>query len=835
LKRAFPQKVKPVSYHQIETDATVGQSKQATSGVNRRARTSAAMIGLALSMGASSLLLPRQDDGAAAAEPQPTESTLAAGPLATQAASSPSGMSVEADATASISLPDTSTVDHVVQQGQTLWQIAHRYHVNVEVLATTNGLTVASVLQVGQTLKIPTTVSEPDSSTAAQQPAAPTELQVAEVPDAEVQSSSPVDVDSQLKAEQDEALNLLRQNREKLRSSLAELQSEQSQSSTPDAPKVQIVPSQEEVKAPEQSASLSEETIATSAASDEPAQTTALTAASSSMTHQVKPGDTLDAIARIYQVSPQEVAAVNHLSNPDWLQVNQALVIPQVSPVVHAPTAAMVPSADAPTSLPTVVASATSQNSASSSQSVEAASTGYQVSPGDTIGEIAQRYNVPEMALAEANHLTNPNLIVVNQVLTIPSVEAAVPTELSSAPVADPPSLPVSVAPATTMPEQFAPEAAPDGSATPANSQISTTIMVPTVPMANGLPAANEIAVVPPSPETEAQLSQNAESIATAPTGVTPAHNRGSSQPLTDTTIGSNPYVDNLMAEILSLRDRYQQEAASTQAAALPQPTAQAEVVAAAPVNEPVALVGRPESANARNPEFNSDHYIQGLQAEVRRLQQEQQAAQSQPTSPVVAAAPTATPVVPATPSPQAASSSTESQRQLVAVAPLGSESYEPLLQPITGRTVSPDLPPLPGAEAYLPEGAPTFNGYLWPTRGTLTSGYGWRWGRMHRGIDIGAPTGTPVVAAAAGEVVFSGWNSGGYGNMVDIRHADGSVTRYAHNSRLLVRVGQQVDQGQTISEVGSTGYSTGPHLHFEVHLPSQGTVNPIAYLPASR
>jgi murein DD-endopeptidase MepM/ murein hydrolase activator NlpD len=102
----------------------------------------------------------------------------------------------------------------------------------------------------------------------------------------------------------------------------------------------------------------------------------------------------------------------------------------------------------------------------------------------------------------------------------------------------------------------------------------------------------------------------------------------------------------------------------------------------------------------------------------------------------------------------------------------------------------------------------------------------------MHRGIDIAAPIGTPVHAAAAGVVEFSAWNSGGYGNMIDIRHPDGTVTRYAHLSRSLVRAGQQVEQGDQIALVGSTGYSTGPHLHFEVHLPNQGTVNPIAYLP---
>ncbi|MEM0980266.1 MAG: M23 family metallopeptidase, partial [Cyanobacteria bacterium P01_H01_bin.58] len=115
---------------------------------------------------------------------------------------------------------------------------------------------------------------------------------------------------------------------------------------------------------------------------------------------------------------------------------------------------------------------------------------------------------------------------------------------------------------------------------------------------------------------------------------------------------------------------------------------------------------------------------------------------------------------------------------------------------------------------------------------GVLTSGYGWRWGRMHRGIDVAGPVGTPIFAAAPGVVTRSGWNSGGYGNLVEIRHSDGSMTRYAHNSRNVVESGQQVTQGQKIAEMGSTGYSTGPHLHFEIHLPNQGAVNPMALLP---
>ena len=116
-----------------------------------------------------------------------------------------------------------------------------------------------------------------------------------------------------------------------------------------------------------------------------------------------------------------------------------------------------------------------------------------------------------------------------------------------------------------------------------------------------------------------------------------------------------------------------------------------------------------------------------------------------------------------------------------------------------------------------------------WPVRGRLTSGYGPRWGRYHYGIDLAVPTGTPVRAAAAGVVTFSGWE-GGYGYLVVIDHGQRVETRYAHNSQLLVRPGQRVRRGEIIARSGNTGNSTGPHVHFEIRYRGQA-VNPLRYL----
>ena len=163
-----------------------------------------------------------------------------------------------------------------------------------------------------------------------------------------------------------------------------------------------------------------------------------------------------------------------------------------------------------------------------------------------------------------------------------------------------------------------------------------------------------------------------------------------------------------------------------------------------------------------------------------------------------------------------------------------GMENYENYKDSITiplGASIMPELPPLSSPEQYLPQSPTEFEGYIWPAKGKLTSGYGWRWGRLHRGIDIAAPIGTPIVATASGEVISAGWNSGGYGNLVKVKHADGNVSFYAHNHRILVRRGQRVEQGQQIAQMGSTGYSTGPHLHFEIRSNGKKAVNPVAYL----
>jgi len=258
-------------------------------------------------------------------------------------------------------------------------------------------------------------------------------------------------------------------------------------------------------------------------------------------------------------------------------------------------------------------------------------------------------------------------------------------------------------------------------------------------------------------------------------------------------------YVDHLLADVVKLRQKYRSSALAYRSTS-------------SSFKESVV---EPTIANDRrvfNPEF-----------------------QSTPVQPTLVPATSAARVQKVVNSPSLPQVSSYTAPRIIARASVGADAYAPLVQKSARRMVSPQMPTIGSSESYLPSGKAAMKGYIWPAEGALTSGYGQRWGRMHRGIDVAAPVGTPIVAAAPGVVSFSGWNDGGYGYLVEVDHADGSMTRYAHNSRLLVSSGQTVGQGQQISEMGSTGFSTGPHLHFEIHPSGQGAVNPMAFLPNDR
>jgi murein DD-endopeptidase MepM/ murein hydrolase activator NlpD len=682
LKRTIPQKVTPVSHSIAESGEVVEPSKQANSETNRRARTSAAVIGLAISMGAQSLLIVHQTDDAIAAEPSGESTVATAAPV--------NGVVDEATASApSLSPLGNRVVEHVVQEGQTIWQLANLYGVSAGTIAITNNLPLASVLHVGQVLKVP--LSSPSNSGSV--PA----LGRGESPSyyGLVADNSTLEQSVTLKAKQDAALDQMQHKREELRAGLSKLKS-----ANQEAPSTR----------------------------DKASESSLAAAVTPAITHRVAAGDTLSAIAKTYGVSLGALAKANRISNPNFIHVNQVLTVPNA------------------TAFAPVARTAAHKNSQLVAMAPKVATSGVPVITSDT---------QPDGVLAPvAGVLPSP---VADQASTGDQAPHPAATVQFQGRLA---SLPTQPEPATPADSVQKPEAA----AASADTQVAT------------------------APFAVAPLSQSDDS---------------ANQMRRD-------YVENLRQDIVKLREKYKN---SPEVAPLVSLT-DSKIAAIVPMVPPRAEAL--SSGDRVNPEMSSANYADSLRYQVRKLRNRVQTNQTAAATPAGSLAPV----------------STRSSSTLVATAPLGSQTYEPLVPSSLGQMVSPDLPPLGGVENYLPGNSGKFNGYIWPAKGLLTSGYGWRWGRMHKGIDVAAPIGTPVVAAAPGVVISAGWNSGGYGNLVEIQHADGSVTLYAHNNRILVREGQSVEQGQQIAEMGSTGYSTGPHCHFEVHLPGHGAVNPIAYLP---
>ena len=150
---------------------------------------------------------------------------------------------------------------------------------------------------------------------------------------------------------------------------------------------------------------------------------------------------------------------------------------------------------------------------------------------------------------------------------------------------------------------------------------------------------------------------------------------------------------------------------------------------------------------------------------------------------------------------------------------------------PLPAPPPPPVAAPAPPVVAPAPPPPPPPPQFVRPGTGRLTSGYGARWGRLHAGIDLAAGVGAPISAVAAGTVASAG-SEGGYGLVVRVQHDDGTVTLYAHLSKLLVTVGQRVAAGTHLGLEGSSGQSTGPHLHFEVRV-GGGPVDPDPWLRA--
>ncbi|MFB2938321.1 peptidoglycan DD-metalloendopeptidase family protein [Aerosakkonemataceae cyanobacterium BLCC-F154] len=730
MKRALTQKINPIPACAAEDCSMVGSLKPIPPEVNRRARTSAAMIGLAISMGASSsVLLPRQGDSAVAAEP--------------------ANGAVSNVTTATAETTGSQEVKSVNREALEPKPLAHQ----IQELPASNSSTVGNSVNQISSLNHKIEGSENQSVTF-EQPEV-----VSQTPDVETATKS--SVDRLLQVKQAVALDRLKESSNRLRSSLAEWKSEESsvklsvsvsETAAPAVVSRQLQPIVESSQVVEPVSPNWQAQVATAKPVElvqpeikpEVGQQLPVEEPTVSVVYQVKPGDTIEAIARKYAVSVATLAKANQLGNPNRIQVAQQLKVPQ----------------NTVSSLPI---------------STQHLGTNY------------SEFQSTSTNLAPETQLTN------NSAANLPVVTALLPPQTSE-------NAPADVKAAAFPLSQLGTDDLP-GWDLSVNEPVVETTSVPT--------AGNKF--LSPSKPTIPTESENLSTQTQNHQFVLAQNTTNQEEPSNRTKQYSNPYVERLRAEILQLRQQAKQPTgANSPSPALNSTTA---TPAAANTNNAAAQL-RGTNSYPVNPDFRPNQYNQALQAEIQRRAEEAPASLPRTSYQIPATQP--------------------SRRQVVATAPLGVDPYQPYNQNVPGRTVTPDLPPIQSPYNY-PGYNQEMNGYVWPARGVLTSGYGWRWGRMHRGIDIANATGTPIFASAPGVVTYARWNSGGYGNLVQIRHPDGSTTYYAHNSRIFVQEGQVIEQGQHIAAMGSTGRSTGPHLHFEIRPDGKKAVNPIAYLPRSR
>lgn len=845
MRRVFQRKAKLVSCRMSDGNAAAHGEKRTQSESSGSSRTSATMIGLALSVAASGLVIHQHDDKASAAEPQASISSAVSEPPSNSVSGHPFDSSVASTPAvpkAASSNGGNASLKHVVREGDTLWNLSLRYHLSAEKIASANGLESGSVLRVGQTLEIPVTErftqqrvvsapAEPLPSTSRNLAS----LQVqnaAHVVEADVSRSDVTDGDTSARAvlsrtlapesvQRDQTISRLRQSRDQLRASLADLHDEAVPQSDEPELSGQASRTDASLQVGDEGRLIAQTVPAESSNAVGESSADAVQTDSSLQLHKVEPGETLGAIALLHDVSSDDLVAANRINDPDRLQIDQTLVIPDSEPDSESGRLpASSNSLDLPPELTAKVedfrAVPVESEAGSPEAPVDERPTSHQIKPGETLATIARDYGVSLRDLIESNRIRNPNRIFAGRVLQVPR-----------SPISE--DAPVEVRSASASEQQTLVSSAPSAESRLSVTDIPALLSAPVrpLPASTRMPEDQAADSEPADPLNDPPTLSDGQGLARPAPSADDVVNEPSSTTVSDEDSPSseaNVYVENLIGEIDAIATQVRQDAQRDTVADTSQDS-QAAVAAVAETER--AINSSTEIAASGAAVVPDTNFVRQPDADAVNLEFVSPDSAAERDSQAVAD--------------DSASETTEADisvsesdsEQLVAVAPLGSERYAPLSQPVTGRVVSPDLPPLPGSENYLPNGSSTFNGYLWPARGVLTSGYGWRWGRMHRGIDIAAPVGTPIYAAAPGVIEFAGWNSGGYGNMVDIRHADGSKTRYAHNSRNLVRVGQTVSQGQQIAEMGSTGYSTGPHVHFEVHLPQGGAVNPIAYLPS--
>jgi len=574
-------------------------------------------------------------------------------------------------------------------------------------------------------------------------------------------------------------------------------------------------------------------------------------------TYTVQPNDTLVQVARAHEVALEALAAANHLTVDASLAPGQQLVIPARSnPQSAVGIVGTFPAATNESLTATTVAeraTATTEDKAERPATIALNTTQIPALP-DVAREAGEQLSATAVELPGPS--AQPPAPAAPPVAAGEAAPNVFVTSISSAqaPVLD----------RLQAPQERLSQALGSLSGN-ASQQLRSTNEAIGLLALESAPAASSDVVAPasialraaqaPALAEPAETTEAADSETSSSSDLVVSLPMGGDRHLTAVAVSAQP-LDRPAVPMSATKAIPAAEAGGGAANPLPSIAAPQPIAGVATSDVPTASSRfQPATANSDLASPRYSPYIDGLRAEIQALQsryQGQGASESARSGAISLLSPAASTAVTAsrlpvaanqaapnpkptelTPLPGALNAEDPRRTQLMAAASEPLSGRDPRVQTLLNSSVAPQLPPLADPSNYLPGGRPSQSrGYIWPTQGVLTSGYGWRWGRMHRGIDIAAPIGTPIVAAADGVVVSAGWNSGGYGNLVDIRHPDGSLTRYAHNNRLLVRAGQEVRQGQLISEMGTTGRSTGPHLHFEVRPTGQGAVNPMAFMP---
>ncbi len=588
--------------------------------------------------------------------------------------------------------------------------------------------------------------------------------------------------------------------------------------------------------------------------------------------YRVQNGDTIETIARRYGINQKSIVEANKLDNPQWLELNQELKIPQERnlPVFQTIASAnekpikQLPSdlsasingnfeqvrvtAATPLALPNTLPNTLGTKIAAANR----------ISPWDGLTQLTGNSNS-----TSANLPSSPAL---EQSASLQAKATAISPSL---PVADEPAIKIAVALLPFSPDQLFSELGSNN--TRKNTAASSTalnlpsrsIATPSIPMAIASEQYSPIRAIPieanssqPVAEPKLQLSvkiATALSIPQIPTALvteqrvslrnTPTEvSTQSSQSGAELNKKSSSVATIIAPSIPANRAIEESLSANPQPATVvaqpaSEPTVQVPVRLAANLAPKVPASESLEQQAAINSKPNQVALLPEPEArmtslEVKRLESEVDQLNAKVRDAEIKE------------SARKAEEARKLEATRIAAANL-SASANPDRSFDSGRSaianpsdrsgVSPQLPQLT-ASAYLPDvkdyGLST--GFIWPADGVISSGFGWRWGRLHAGLDIAAPIGTPILAAATGVVDYAGWSDGGYGNMIDIRHPDGTITRYGHLNEIYVKEGQSVSQSQSIAAMGSTGFSTGPHLHFEIRPNGGSAIDPMAFLASA-